>query len=68
LVDFAHGKENVPAFGKERKLKVWGPNGQPGRVITVNDDPFGLKKELNVVAELGVLKIWRIMEGYLMVP
>src|ERR1700737_1211625 len=23
LVDFAHGRENVPAFGTEQKVKVW---------------------------------------------
>lgn len=33
LVDVAHGKENVPAFGKKEKLKVWEPNGQQGRVM-----------------------------------
>jgi len=68
LVDFAHGNQNVPPLGKDLNIKVWGPNGKPGRVMTVKDDPLGLNKELSVVAELGVLKVWGIMGGYLMAP
>ena len=68
LVDFAHGKENVPAFGADEKVKVWGPNGKPGRVMTLKDDPLGLNKELGVIAELGVMKVWGIMGGYLTAP
>jgi hypothetical protein len=66
LVDFAHGKENIPAFGTEQKIKVWGPEGKPGRVLTLKDDPFGLEKEISVVKELGVLKVFGVMGGYLM--
>jgi Carboxylesterase family len=68
LVDFAHGKENIPVFGKDHTVKAWGPNGQPGRILTLKDDPLGLDKELTVVRELGVLKVWGIMGGYLMAP
>jgi hypothetical protein len=68
LVDFAHGKENVPPFGKEEKCKVWGPNGQQSRVMTLSDDPLGLNKEMKVVADLGVMKVWGVMGGYLQAP
>jgi hypothetical protein len=68
LVAFAHGKENIPPLGKDHKVKVWGPNGQQGRVVTLKDDPLGLNKELSLVAELGVLKVWGVMAGYLMAP
>lgn len=68
LVDFAHGRENVPTFGKEERVKVWGPDGKPGRVMTMAQDPLGLNKELDVVRELGVMKVWGIMGGYLMAP
>jgi hypothetical protein len=68
LVDFAHGRENIPPFGKEEKLKVWGPDGKPGRVVTLKDDPFGLEKEITVVKELGVVKVFGVMGGYLMAP
>src|SRR5579871_1929245 len=37
LVDFAYGNENIPPFGKDQKLKVWGPDGKPGRVMTLKD-------------------------------
>ena len=68
LVDFAHGIENVPAVGKEGKLKVWGPDGKQGRIMTLDEDPLGLKKELDLIKELGVLKVWEIMGGYLAAP
>jgi len=68
LVDFAYGNENIPPFGKDQKLKVWGPDGKPGRVMTLKDDPLGLNKEMGVVAELGVMKVWGVMGGYLTAP
>jgi hypothetical protein len=68
LVDFAHGKENIPPLGKKGTLKVWGPDGKPGRLMTLADDPLGLQKELDVVRELGVMKVWGVMGGYLTAP
>jgi len=68
LVDFAHGIENIPPFGKDEKLKVWGPEGKSGRVMTLKDDPVGLNKEMGVVEELGVMKVWGVMGGYLTAP
>jgi hypothetical protein len=68
LVDFAHGKQNIPPFGKEQKCKVWGPGGKPGRIMTLKDDPLGLNKEMGVVNELGVMKVWGVMGGYLQAP
>jgi hypothetical protein len=68
LVDFAHGRENIPAFGLEQNVKVWGPESKPGRVMSLKDDPLGLNKEIGVVRELGVLNVWGVMGGYLASP
>jgi len=68
LIDFAHGIENIPPIGKDGTLKVWGPNGKPGRIMTLDQDPYQLKKELDLIKELGVLKVWGIMGGYLTAP
>jgi hypothetical protein len=68
LVSFAHGIENVPSFGKDEKVKVWGPNGKLGYVVTLKDDPMELNRELETIKDLGVLKVWEVMVGYLTSP